>query len=406
MEIASDRAAYAGKLLGDLGADVIVVEPPGGHASRSYGPFVDDEPDPDQCLWWWNYNTSKRSVVLDLDTDDGQRRLPAARPRRRHRARSRGPRGVGRRSASTTTRSAPSSPELIWVSVTPFGQARAPSSTSRRPTSRCSPGRGWCGRVDTTITDLPPMRPSGNHAQHTASVFAVLGALTAVLHRDLTGTGQHVDVSMHAALNVSTEVTSVDWLFSKSTLQRQTGRHASAQPTMGIQVPAADGRFVTTPLALTSAKNFHAALEWLRELELEERVPRGVLPPDGSRPRRRLDEDPRAATSREPRSTVPAARRSPSSPRSSPRGSSSWRRNGEASPAGRSSHPTKRSTTSTSARGTTPSPSSIPSWVGRSPTPGSPSRARRSRPPSGGPPSSASTPTRSSEGLEEGSDAA
>jgi crotonobetainyl-CoA:carnitine CoA-transferase CaiB-like acyl-CoA transferase len=271
VEIASDRAAYAGKLLGDLGADVIVVEPPGGHASRSYGPFVDDEPDPDRCLWWWTYNTSKRSVVLDLHTETGGNAfrqlvrdadivLEAEDP------------GVLDVLGLDHDQICPVEPALIWVSVTPFGR---PGAEFHEPTTDLTllAGAGvvWaCGYDDHR---LAPMRPSGNHAQHTASVFAVLGALTAVLHRDLTGTGQHVDVSMHAALNVSTEVTSVDWLFSKSTLQRQTGRHASAQPTMGIQVPAADGRFVTTPLALTSAKNFHAALEWLRALELEGEFP-------------------------------------------------------------------------------------------------------------------------------------
>src|SRR5207244_1738135 len=66
-----DHAAYAGKLLGDLGADVIVIEPPGGHASRGYEPFTDEVPGPEGSLWWWHYNTSKRSVVLDLDQADG-----------------------------------------------------------------------------------------------------------------------------------------------------------------------------------------------------------------------------------------------------------------------------------------------------------------------------------------------
>src|SRR6202795_4202453 len=66
-ESASDHAAFAGKLLGDLGADVIVVEPPGGHRSRAYEPFVDDQPGAERSLWWWYYNTSKRSVVLDLN---------------------------------------------------------------------------------------------------------------------------------------------------------------------------------------------------------------------------------------------------------------------------------------------------------------------------------------------------
>ena len=59
VELASEHAALAGKMLGDLGADVIVVEPPGGHASRRYGPFADDVDDPERSLWWWCYNTSK-----------------------------------------------------------------------------------------------------------------------------------------------------------------------------------------------------------------------------------------------------------------------------------------------------------------------------------------------------------
>jgi crotonobetainyl-CoA:carnitine CoA-transferase CaiB-like acyl-CoA transferase len=271
VELASDRAAYAGKLLGDLGADVIVVEPPGGHASRWYGPFVDDEPDPDKCLWWWNYNTSKRSVVVDLGTDAGR----ATFRRLAHDAdivlEAEDP-GVLESLGIDHGELRAHQPELIWVSVTPFGRKCSElHEPSTDLTLLAAGGAVWnCGYDDHA---LPPVRPSGNHAQHTASAFAVLGALTAVVYRDVTGAGQHVDVSMHAATNVSTEVSSVYWLFERSTLQRQTGRHASAQPTMGIQVPAADGRFVTTPLALTSANNFRAALEWLRELDLEDEFP-------------------------------------------------------------------------------------------------------------------------------------
>src|SRR5438874_12744667 len=68
VELASDQAAFAAKMLGDLGAEVIVVEPPGGHRTRSYGPFVDDEPNPERSLWWWYYNTSKLGVVVDIAT--------------------------------------------------------------------------------------------------------------------------------------------------------------------------------------------------------------------------------------------------------------------------------------------------------------------------------------------------
>jgi crotonobetainyl-CoA:carnitine CoA-transferase CaiB-like acyl-CoA transferase len=271
VELASDRAAYAGKLLGDLGADVIVVEPPGGHASRSYGPFVDDQPDPDRCLWWWNYNTSKRSVVLDLDTEDGRAAfrdlartadvvLEGADP------------GVLDQLGIDHTQLRGEKPELVWVSVTPFGRRCAEFDEPMTDlTLMAAGGVVWaCGYDDHT---LPPMRPSGGHAHHTASAFALLGALTAVVHRDLTGVGQHVDVSMLAAVNVSTEGTSVDWLFKGSTQQRQTGRHASEQPTMDIQIRCADGGYVTNPLGLTAADNYRVVLEWLRELGIEDEHP-------------------------------------------------------------------------------------------------------------------------------------
>ena len=75
VELASEHGAYAGKLLADLGADVIVVEPPGGHATRRYGPFVDGRGgDPSVSLWWWHYNTSKRSVVMDTTPRRGATR--------------------------------------------------------------------------------------------------------------------------------------------------------------------------------------------------------------------------------------------------------------------------------------------------------------------------------------------
>jgi crotonobetainyl-CoA:carnitine CoA-transferase CaiB-like acyl-CoA transferase len=67
IELANERIAYAGKLLADMGADVILVEPPGGDPARGYPPFLDDTPGPDRSLWWWHYHTSKRGVVLDLD---------------------------------------------------------------------------------------------------------------------------------------------------------------------------------------------------------------------------------------------------------------------------------------------------------------------------------------------------
>ena len=67
IEIANERIAFAGKLLADMGADVILIEPPGGDPSRDYPPFLDDTPGPNRSLYFWHYHTSKRGITLDLD---------------------------------------------------------------------------------------------------------------------------------------------------------------------------------------------------------------------------------------------------------------------------------------------------------------------------------------------------
>ena len=71
VELTSERCALAGKLLADMGAEVIVVEPPEGCATRSWEPYADDEAGTENSLHWWHYNTSKKSVVLDLDSSSG-----------------------------------------------------------------------------------------------------------------------------------------------------------------------------------------------------------------------------------------------------------------------------------------------------------------------------------------------
>ena len=71
LELADETGQFCGKLLGDLGAEVVKIEPPGGEPCRRIGPFVDDIPHPERSLSFWYYNTSKRGITLNLDTADG-----------------------------------------------------------------------------------------------------------------------------------------------------------------------------------------------------------------------------------------------------------------------------------------------------------------------------------------------
>src|SRR6476659_9857553 len=67
LDMTDHRGQLAAHIFGSLGAEVILVEPPGGSPARAVGPFVGDAPDADRSLQFWAYNRGKRSVTLDLD---------------------------------------------------------------------------------------------------------------------------------------------------------------------------------------------------------------------------------------------------------------------------------------------------------------------------------------------------
>ena len=275
VELSSERGAFAGKLLGDMGAEVIVVEPPEGDPLRACGPFLDDEPGPERSLSWWHYNTSKLGVTLDLESETGRerfRRLVASAdlliecepPGRMTEL------GLDYADLKKLRQ------DLIMVSITPFGRA-GPRSQDHATDLTVLAGGGpvWsCGYDDHS---LPPVRGGGNQGYHTGCHFAVMSALVALLVRHETGVGQHIDVSMHAAANVTTEAASYDWLVAQSTVQRQTGRHAAPRMTQESQIRCADGRYVNTGVPPRSPPEFGALYAWIEELGLLEEFPEAFL---------------------------------------------------------------------------------------------------------------------------------
>ncbi len=274
VELAREPIAFAGKLLADMGAEVILVEPPGGDPSRAYPPFLDDEPGEDRSLYWWHYHTNKRGVVLDLDAPDDAERFRALIA-----------------SADVLLEAEPRSrladldldyeqlvrqrPELVHVSVTPFGRNDPKSDLPYTDlTIMAGAGPPWsCGYDDHS---LPPIR-GPQQGYQTAAHFAVLSILTATLYRMTSGEGQFIDVSMHAASNVTTEAASYAWLVSQETVQRQTGRHAAVKLTGATQQRCLDGHYANTGVPPRFPDEFGRLRAWLQELGLEEELPETVF---------------------------------------------------------------------------------------------------------------------------------
>jgi len=275
IELASEHAAYAGKLLADFGAEVLLVEPVGGHATRRFGPFAETLPadHPDRSLWFWHYNTSKQSVQLDLHSPAGAAQfrelvgfadivLEGEAP--------------GRLAALGLDHGQVGSPSTVWVGVTSFGRDDPRSADPFSDlTVVAGGGLAWsCGYDDHS---LPPMAALGNQGYQTASIWAAVGALVAIEARERTGEGQLVDVSMHAALNVTTEQATQWWLVAGKTVQRQTGRHASHLRSEAIVAIAADGREVHTGFPPRTLDELIKLVRWIDDAGLREQLPLTTL---------------------------------------------------------------------------------------------------------------------------------
>ncbi|MFQ5860667.1 MAG: CaiB/BaiF CoA transferase family protein, partial [Dehalococcoidia bacterium] len=258
LDLADEKGVLCTKLLADLGADVIKVEPPGGDPTRQTGPFYHDQRDPEKSLFWMAFNTSKRSITLDLTAPEGQalfRRLV--------------------RTADILVESLPPgyldrlglgypalrelNPRFIVTSITPFGQTGPYKDYQASDIVALAMG----GLMDTLgDPDRPPVRVTVSQAYAQAGVQGAIGTLMALLYRMRTGKGQHVDLSMQAAIPITAPLAHCFWEFQR-TLRRRTGNQISLEGRRERWVyPCKDG-FVICQVGVSGAGNGRVLLEWL-----------------------------------------------------------------------------------------------------------------------------------------------
>jgi len=211
LDLADQSGALAGRLLAGLGADVVLVEPAGGSPLRRIPPFFAGGPEGERSLFFWFYAAGKRSLVLDPAGDTALLDRLAARADVLIET---GPPG-----GTAELRAA--HPRLVVASITPFGQAG--SYRDWRSSDLVAQAMGGMLAVS-GYADGPPLHSLGLQAYHQAGVLAATGVLAALLARDRSGRGQHVDVSLQAAVAASLE--HVPGLF------HQDGRIARRQGTL------------------------------------------------------------------------------------------------------------------------------------------------------------------------------
>lgn len=185
----------AGKILGDLGADVVRVEPPSGSATRCYGPFHKGQVHPETSLFWFAFNLNKRGITLDIETADGQalfRRLAGAADVV---IESRGLAAMERLGLSYDELRA-ENPSLIWASITGFGQD-GPYSSFQYTDIVLWALSGL--QYATGDPDRAPVRISVPTAEAVTGAHAASGIMHALWYRVNHGEGQLVDVTGQVA---------------------------------------------------------------------------------------------------------------------------------------------------------------------------------------------------------------
>ena len=245
LELADEKGQFCGKLLGDLGADVVKIEPPGGDACRHVGPFVDDIPHPDRSLSFWYYNTSKRSITLDLEMADGRqlfRRLAASADVVLETLR---PGFLASLGLDYETLRA-QNPGLILCALTPFGQTGPWRDYLSSDLLHMAAGGEMAssGYDESDVPNAPPIAPGGGNAWHTGCHFAYMAIMAALVHRTVSGDGQYIDVSIHESCALTTESAIANYIYRGEVLQRRTGRHHAPGPSPRTQFRAKDGNYV------------------------------------------------------------------------------------------------------------------------------------------------------------------
>ncbi len=121
VDLADESGFLAGKILGDMGADVIKVEPLAGHPARRRGPFVSDVEGVERSLLWLAMNTSKRGVSLDIDSDAGRQQFDSLIETADVLIETERPGSMAERDLGWPTLRE-RNPRLIYCAMTPFGQ--------------------------------------------------------------------------------------------------------------------------------------------------------------------------------------------------------------------------------------------------------------------------------------------
>jgi benzylsuccinate CoA-transferase BbsE subunit len=263
LDFADEKGQLCARVLGELGADVIKVEPRGGHPTRENGPFFRDEQGPLTSLYWWAMNAGKRSITCELRLEQGRelvRKLVAAsdivietcEP------------GTARDFGLDYETLREANPGIIVVSITPFGQTGPYAKLKATDIVASAMG----GHMHLNGDDENgPVRTTVPQAYAQANFHGATGAMIALYARGVNnGMGQHVDVSMQEAMANAMDHAQQTWdIRHKNSRGPGIYRERAGERVGRYLYEAADGWITTLANGGISGLRGNGIIDWLEE---------------------------------------------------------------------------------------------------------------------------------------------
>ena len=225
LDLTGVSGQLCGRVLADLGMEVIKIEPPGGDPVRNLAPFIHSASGKQLSTTFAHLNAGKASKVLDLDkeADRGAFRqlvetadvvLESFQPGELD------GKGLGYKDLAAIN------PGIVLASITGFGQ------TGPKKNLACNDLVALAQSGFLYISGdplLPPVRPPETQAYYFASIFAAAGVLAALYRRERTGQGDHVDASMQETLATQEHIIRL-YANENQVSKRAGSQHGSVAP--------------------------------------------------------------------------------------------------------------------------------------------------------------------------------
>ncbi len=254
LELADARGEYCGKLLADLGADVIKIEPPGGASSRDKAPFFQDRPHSDGSLSFLYLNANKRGITLELQSSGGAaafERLLAGADIVID--------GVDLdRRGFDWDRLSRLNPRLVLACITDFGLTGPWANLQGADlTAHALGGSAVClGEPED-----PPVVPPAEQAYVMASTYAAAASLAALHYAQESGRGQLIDVSAVETVVSFSHVCGAGKYLEDDIVPRRFGTGLVASVPSGAY-PCRDGLIY---LMVNRPLHWQALARWINE---------------------------------------------------------------------------------------------------------------------------------------------